>query len=29
VVEYIPADFDDPLSEDFLITPFMFPGEEK
>jgi prevent-host-death family protein len=22
VVEYIPDDFDDPLPEDFLITPF-------
>ncbi|MGH6854982.1 MAG: type II toxin-antitoxin system Phd/YefM family antitoxin [Aestuariivirga sp.] len=22
IVEFIPADFDDPLPEDFLITPF-------
>ncbi len=29
VVEYIPADFDDPLPEDFLITPITFPDEEK
>lgn len=25
IVEYIPEDFDDPLPEDFLITPIAFP----
>ena len=29
LVEYIPADFDDPLPEDFLITPITFPDEQK
>ena len=28
VVEYIPDDFDDPLPEDFLITPITFPDEK-
>lgn len=27
IVREIPADFDDPLPEDFLITPIRFPDE--
>jgi prevent-host-death family protein len=27
IVREIPADFDDPLPEDFLITPITFPDE--
>jgi antitoxin (DNA-binding transcriptional repressor) of toxin-antitoxin stability system len=28
VVTYIPPDFDDPLPEDFLITPITYPDEK-
>ena len=27
IVTYIAPDFDDPLPEDFLITPITYPGE--
>jgi antitoxin (DNA-binding transcriptional repressor) of toxin-antitoxin stability system len=29
IVSHIPEDFDDPLPEDFLITPITFPDEKK